>query len=118
MIRFRIAATVLAAALATSLFALDAVAHVLSGPDRHFLELHFIVFLWGFTAILGKLITVPAVELVLYRTLVATAALAAIPRSGRNSAMCRHFAADAGLLDRPWPGFLYAARSRLRHLPP
>jgi putative membrane protein len=38
MIRFRIAATALAAALATSLFALDAVAHVLSGPDKHFLE--------------------------------------------------------------------------------
>ena len=45
---------------------------------RHFLELHFIVFLWGFTAILGKLITIPAVELVFYRTLAATAALAVI----------------------------------------
>lgn len=45
---------------------------------RHFLELHFIVFLWGFTAILGKLITIPAVELVFFRTLVAAAALALI----------------------------------------
>lgn len=45
---------------------------------KHYLELHFIVFLWGFTAILGKLITIPAVELVFFRTLVATTALALI----------------------------------------
>ena len=32
---------------------------------KDFLELHFVIFLWGFTAILGKLITIPAVELVL-----------------------------------------------------
>ena len=43
---------------------------------KDFLELHFIVLLWGFTAILGKLISIPAVELVFYRTLVATVALA------------------------------------------
>jgi drug/metabolite transporter (DMT)-like permease len=45
---------------------------------KHYLELHFIVFLWGFTAILGKLITIPAVELVFFRTLVAATALALI----------------------------------------
>jgi drug/metabolite transporter (DMT)-like permease len=38
---------------------------------RDFLKLHFLVFLWGFTAILGKLITIPAVEMVFYRTLLA-----------------------------------------------
>lgn len=37
-----------------------------------YLKLHFIVFLWGFSAILGKLVTIPAVEMVLYRTLLAT----------------------------------------------
>lgn len=36
-----------------------------------YLKLHFIVFLWGFSAILGKLVTIPAVEMVLYRTLLA-----------------------------------------------
>lgn len=36
-----------------------------------YLKLHFIVFLWGFTGILGKLISIPAVEMVFYRTLLA-----------------------------------------------
>ncbi|MDL5049268.1 DMT family transporter [Oscillatoria amoena NRMC-F 0135] len=36
-----------------------------------YLKLHFIVFLWGFTAILGLLISIPAVEMVFYRTLLA-----------------------------------------------
>ena len=31
---------------------------------KDYLELHFIVFIWGFTAILGKLIEVPAAEVV------------------------------------------------------
>lgn len=35
---------------------------------RDYLELHFLVLLWGFTAILGVLITIPPVELVFYRT--------------------------------------------------
>ena len=38
MLRYRFAAAALGAAHATSLLALDAVAHVLSGPDKHFLE--------------------------------------------------------------------------------
>ena len=38
---------------------------------RDYLRLHFIVLLWGFTAILGALITVPSVEIVFYRTLFA-----------------------------------------------
>lgn len=37
---------------------------------KDYINLHFLVFLWGFTAILGKLITIPAVEMVFYRTLV------------------------------------------------
>jgi drug/metabolite transporter (DMT)-like permease len=32
-----------------------------------YLKLHFIVFIWSFTVVLGKLISVPAVELVFYR---------------------------------------------------
>ncbi|RTQ50688.1 DMT family transporter [Hymenobacter gummosus] len=42
---------------------------------KDYLRLHFIVFLWGFTAILGKLIALPAVELVFYRTLIAAVGL-------------------------------------------
>ena len=36
-----------------------------------YLELHLIVLIYGFTAILGKLITLPALELVWYRMLIA-----------------------------------------------
>ena len=36
-----------------------------------YVKLHFVVFLWGFTAILGKLVTIPAVEMVFFRTLLA-----------------------------------------------
>ncbi|KUG09876.1 DMT family transporter [Solirubrum puertoriconensis] len=43
---------------------------------KDYLRLHFIVFLWGFTAILGKLISLPPVELVFYRTLIASVGLA------------------------------------------
>ena len=42
---------------------------------KDYLQLHFIVVLWGFTAILGVLISIPAVEIVFYRTLLATSAL-------------------------------------------
>ena len=37
-----------------------------------FVRLHFIVILFGFTGIIGKLISIPAVEMVFYRTLLAT----------------------------------------------
>jgi drug/metabolite transporter (DMT)-like permease len=43
-----------------------------------YIKIHFIVFLWGFTAILGKLITIPAVEMVFYRTLIAAFGIAVI----------------------------------------
>lgn len=42
---------------------------------RDYLRLHFVVWIWGFTAILGALITIPAVEIVFYRTLFASLAL-------------------------------------------
>ncbi|MBL7849961.1 MAG: DMT family transporter [Cyclobacteriaceae bacterium] len=43
-------------------------------PD--FLRLHFIVILFGFTGILGKLISIPAVEMVFFRTLFAAVGMA------------------------------------------
>lgn len=38
---------------------------------KNYLHLHFIVFIWGFTAILGKLISIDALPLVWYRMLMA-----------------------------------------------
>jgi drug/metabolite transporter (DMT)-like permease len=43
-----------------------------------YLKLHFLVFLWGFTAILGKLCSLPAVEMIFYRTLFAAAGMGAL----------------------------------------
>ena len=40
---------------------------------KSYLHLHFIVFIWGFTAVLGALITIEAVPLVWYRMLMASA---------------------------------------------
>jgi drug/metabolite transporter (DMT)-like permease len=45
---------------------------------RDYFKLHFIVFLWGFTAVLGKLISIPSVEMVFYRTLVAAIGMAVL----------------------------------------
>ncbi len=42
---------------------------------KHYLQLHLVVFLWGFTAVLGVLISIPSVEIVFYRTLIAAIAL-------------------------------------------
>lgn len=39
---------------------------------KDYLMLHFIVVIWGFTAILGLLISIPSVEIVFYRTLMAS----------------------------------------------
>lgn len=42
---------------------------------KHFLHLHFIVFIWGFTAVLGKLISIDAIPLVWFRLSIATVIL-------------------------------------------
>ena len=46
--------------------------------QKEYLHLHFIVILWGFTAILGLLITMPVLEMVFLRTIIATVALGLI----------------------------------------
>jgi len=45
---------------------------------RDYFHLHFLVFLWGFTAVLGKLISIPSVEMVFYRTLLAALGMGAM----------------------------------------
>lgn len=47
-------------------------------------QIHCCVLLWGFTAILGKLITLPALPLVWWRMLIVVAALALLPRVWRG----------------------------------
>ena len=47
------------------------------------LQIHFCVFLWGFTAILGKLITLAALPLVWWRMLLVSATLLLLPRVWR-----------------------------------
>ena len=44
---------------------------MLESKLKNYLQLHFIVFLWGFTAILGALITIDAIPLVWFRMLLA-----------------------------------------------
>lgn len=51
-----------------------------SASVRDYLKLHFIVFLWGFTAILGNEMTLASTDLVLYRTGLAALLLAVVMR--------------------------------------
>ena len=50
-----------------------------------YLKLHFIVFLWGFSAILGKLVSIPAVEMVWYRSILAAMGMGAVIYFSRGS---------------------------------
>ena len=47
-------------------------------------QIHFCVLLWGFTAILGKLITLPALPLVWWRMLLVAGTLLLVPRIWRS----------------------------------
>ena len=62
-------------------------------------QIHFCVILWGFTAILGKLITLQALALVWWRMLIVVAALALVPTvwRGLRAMPLRLIAAYAGI---------------------
>ena len=49
--------------------------HAVSGLNKNLIILHFTVFVWGFTGILGQLITISAINLVWYRVLIASVSL-------------------------------------------
>lgn len=51
---------------------------------KAFWQIHFCVLLWGFTAILGKLITLPAQALVVWRMVLVSLLLAVLPRVWRG----------------------------------
>jgi drug/metabolite transporter (DMT)-like permease len=55
----------------------------MTAHSRALFELHICVALWGFTAILGKLISLPALQLVWWRMLLVSVALACFPRVWR-----------------------------------
>lgn len=73
---------------------------------KDFTLLHFIVLIWGFTAILGLLIHIPSVEMVFYRTGFAAIGLFFIVRFSKTG-----FAISTGKdwLNVIWVGFLIAA---------
>ncbi|WP_266363437.1 DMT family transporter [Tellurirhabdus rosea] len=82
---------------------------------KDFVHLHFIVFIWGFTAILGLLVTLPALTLVVYRTLLAAIGLWLVLRF--QGAMRPVTPADrtrllltGGLVALHWATFFGAAR--------
>src|SRR5215467_3323849 len=56
----------------------------MKSSSRALFLIHFCVFLWGFTAILGKAITQSALPLVWWRMLIVTAALMLMPRFWRG----------------------------------
>ena len=56
----------------------------MSPARRALLQIHFCVLLWGFTAILGKLISLDALPLVWWRMGLVTAALLLLPRVWRG----------------------------------
>jgi drug/metabolite transporter (DMT)-like permease len=57
-----------------------------ASSTRALLQIHFCVFLWGFTAILGKAITLPALPLVWWRMVLVAAALLIMRRFWRGVA--------------------------------
>ena len=85
----------------------------MSATTKAQLQIHVCVLLWGFTAIFGRIISLPALPLVFWRMSIVAAVLACVPAVWRSCrAMSRHLvAAYAGigaLLALHWLTF-YAA---------
>src|SRR5215207_2716765 len=82
---------------------------------RALLQIHFCVLLWGFTAILGKLITLRALSLVWWRMWLVTLALLLLPRvwRGLRTMSARLWLADAsggGVVSLHWLTFYGAIK--------
>lgn len=56
----------------------------MSPVQRAYIELHIAVLLFGFTAILGKLIQLPAISIVWWRVLITSISLLLLIKGGRN----------------------------------
>jgi drug/metabolite transporter (DMT)-like permease len=82
---------------------------------RDYLLLHLVILAWGFTAILGKLIALPAVDVVLWRTLMASAGFAALAHAFRRPLKvprpeARKMLAVGAILGLHWMLFFASAR--------
>lgn len=82
---------------------------------KSYLQLHFIVIIWGFTAILGLLISIPPLAMVFFRTTLAAAGLAVVVFvSKKNLKVPRKdlylMALVGGLLAAHWILFFLSAR--------
>ncbi len=82
---------------------------------KSYFKLHFIVLIWGFTAILGLLIALPAVEVVLFRTFLATITLGILLTARkRNFAIGKSeiikIIATGFIIAAHWILFFWAAR--------
>lgn len=87
----------------------------MSETQKAWLQIHFCVFLWGFTAIIGKLISMAAMPLVLWRMLLVALLLFCAPRVWRSVAALsrRHLLAFGGvgvLVAIHWLGFYGAVK--------
>lgn len=83
--------------------------------SKDYLKLHFIVFLWGFSAILGKLITIPAVEMVWYRAIFSALGMGAVIYFTRGTFKTRtsdlfKLLAIGGIVAVHWIAFFGSAR--------
>ena len=86
-----------------------------SSSIKDYLLLHFIVLIWGFTAILGLLISLPSLELVFYRTLIATGGVALVMILRKKSMLFRprellKIAGVGVLISLHWIFFFWSAR--------
>ena len=62
----------------------DRVVSTLSASTKAQFQIHFCVLLWGFTAILGKMISLSALPLVWWRMLIVVVVIAVLPRAWRG----------------------------------
>jgi drug/metabolite transporter (DMT)-like permease len=82
---------------------------------RDYLKLHLVVVAWGFTAILGKLIDMPAVEMLVWRTVLAALGFWLVARWQKVSlqltaAQAGRMLLLGGLLGAHWILFFISAR--------
>jgi drug/metabolite transporter (DMT)-like permease len=82
---------------------------------KDYVTLHFLVFLWGFTAILGNLVTIPAVEMVFYRTLLAALGMGALMLYWKETFVVSNtdlvkLLLTGGIVAIHWITFFYAGR--------
>ncbi len=82
---------------------------------RDYLKLHLVVVAWGFTAILGKLIDMPPVEMLVWRTVLAALGFWFVARWQKVNLQLTHAQAGrmlllGGLLGAHWILFFISAR--------